>query len=78
MVLPQSSFRQGVRGTAPTDLNVDSRLASGKRTNFGLKKEFKKHATENICLCDRSAEVVCVCAYLCLQIGRLFLLGREG
>lgn len=48
MVLPQSSFRQGVCGTAPTDLNVDSRLASGKRTNFGLKKEYKKHATENI------------------------------
>lgn len=69
--MPQSSFRQGVGSTAPTDLNAEYRLTRGKTTNFDFKNEFKMHATENIQLCDRSAQAVCVCTGLCLLTCRL-------
>lgn len=72
MVLPQSSFRQGVCSTAPTDLNADCRLICGKTTKFDFKIEFKMHTTENTQLCDKSAQAVCVCTDLSLLTCRLF------
>lgn len=72
MVLPQSSFRQGVCSTAPTDLNADCRLICGKTTKFDFKIEFKMHTTENTQLCDKSAQAVCVCTDLSLLTRRLF------